>query len=86
MGLGGIDKQLVFKVGARQGLFAVDVNSFLDGPHRDGEMGEVGSRDHYGVNLAVHLVEHLPEILVALGVGIVAHHLLGVGSAHVHVA
>ncbi len=52
---------------ARQRLLAIDVLAQLHGRHRGHGMGVVGRGDQDRVDLAVHFVEHLAEIDVALG-------------------
>ena len=62
------------------------MDTFLDRTHRDREVGEVGGADDDSLDLAGHLVEHLPEVLVLRDAGAHADDLLGVRCAHVDVA
>jgi hypothetical protein len=52
-----------------QGLFAIHMFVPLDCRHRRHSVRVVGRPDDHGVDLVAHLVEHLAEILVHLGIG-----------------
>ena len=78
--------ELVLVERAAERLLAVNVDAFLDRPHGDGEMRKVRRGYEHRLDLRMHLVEHLAEVLVALCLGEHSHHLEGVGCAHVDVA
>ena len=60
-------KQPGFADVVRQRLFAVNVLAQPNGRHRGHRMMMVGRGDKHGVDLTVHLVEHLPIVGEALG-------------------
>ncbi len=87
--LGGVDHELALLERAAHRLLDVYVLTLIKREHYAREMREVGSLDHDGLELVAHLVEHLAEIGVYLGVGMrrgrfAAALRLGVDVAHRH--
>ena len=81
-----VHHQLGLHEGTAHRLFDIDMDALRHGQHGDGKVRMVRRGDSYGFNLVSHLVEHLTEVLVTLGVGEHAHDLLGMRRTHVHVA
>jgi hypothetical protein len=66
--LGGLHQGADLADGMGQGLLAIDVLAPLDGRHGRHGVRMVGRADDHRVDLVRHLVEHLAEVLIDLGV------------------
>ena len=87
--LGSVDHELALLERTAHGLLHVDVLALVEREHHAGEVREVGSLDHNGLELVAHLVEHLAEISVYFCVGMrcgrfAATLRLGIDVAHGH--
>jgi hypothetical protein len=63
--------------GPRQRLLHVDVLAAPHGVERRDRVDVVGRGHHHGVDVLLYLVQHLPEILEALRVGMLREGVLG---------
>lgn len=59
-----------FLEGAGEGLLDVDVLAERHRLNGGGEVGVVGGADRDGIDVLTHLIEHLAEIMEALGIGV----------------
>jgi hypothetical protein len=75
-GAGGLGQGAGLVQRVRERLLRVDVLAGVDRRHRDDGVRVVGRADGYGVDVVGLLVEHLAEILVAAGVGVIGEGLL----------
>ena len=67
---GGLHEKFALLERVGEGLFGEDGKPALHGGHEGGEVRVVGRHHRDGVDLAVHLVEHLAEVGEARRVGI----------------
>ena len=81
--LSGLDHRAAFGDGVGQRLFAVHVLAMLHGRNGRDRMVMIRSANHHGVDVFVHLVEHLAEVAEPFGLGMVLECPRGIAPVHV---